>query len=98
MDSCTLNEEGSFKIRLPISQPQFIKVYTNDTNFIVLATEPKENIYISGNYAQLDATYSILGSPSSETIHRYRTFTRENLAKLDNLTVFGKITNMMIIV
>jgi len=88
LDSCTLNEEGSFKIRLPISQPQFIKVYTNDTNFIVLATQPKENIYISGNYAQLDATYSILGSPSSETIHRYRTFTRENLYKLDNLTVF----------
>ncbi|HNY75763.1 MAG TPA: redoxin domain-containing protein [Bacteroidales bacterium] len=88
LDSCTLNEEGSFKVRLPISQPQFIKVYTNDTNFIILATHPKENIYISGNYAQLDATYSILGSPSSETIHKYRAFTRENMNKLDHLTIF----------
>lgn len=88
LDSCTLNEEGSFKIRLPLSQPQFIKVYNNDTNFIILAAHPKENIYISGNYSQMDATYSVFGSPSSETIHRYRTFTREHLDQLKKLTIF----------
>lgn len=88
LDSCTLNEEGFFKIKLAIAQPQFIKAYSNDTNFIILAAHPKEDIYISGDYYQLDATYSVFGSPSSEIIHKYRSFTRKNLEKLHMLSIY----------
>lgn len=87
VDSLVLDEDGSFTFRKKTDEPLFLKVYTDEENFITIIAEPGQTITLNGDINALALTYSVSGSPASEIISQYQVFTKGQTDKLDTLSL-----------
>jgi len=87
IDSLVLDEDGSFRFRQETTKPLFLKISTAEDNFITVIAEPGQTINISGDINALAETYSVDGSPASELLSQYLTFSRGQFKNLDTLAI-----------
>jgi len=65
-DSTILNFNGDFDFNLEITEPKDVILYFDISNHIRLLLLPGEHLTITADYANLDETYRVNGSPNSE--------------------------------
>lgn len=83
MDSCILDEDGTFHFSLPAREyPDFYRLRVGSKS-LILAVDSTEHITISTTLDSLSLTHSILGSPASLSMAELRATSR--LGDLDAL-------------
>jgi peroxiredoxin len=83
MDSCILDEDGTFHFSLPAREyPDFYRLCVGSKS-LILAVDSTEHITISTTLDSLSLTHSILGSPASLSMAELRATSR--LGDLDAL-------------
>jgi len=87
IDSIELDEDGSLQFRYETDKPLFLKISTAEKNFITLIAEPGQTIELSGDINALAKTYTTSGSPASELVATYLSFTEKQYARLDTLAL-----------
>jgi len=87
IDSIELDEDGALQFRYDTDKPLFLKISTSEKNFITLIAEPGQTIELSGDINALAKTYAVSGSPASELVAAYLSFTDKQYAKLDTLAL-----------
>ena len=94
IDSAKINKNGSFKIKIKASVPDFYQVAINDNNFITLLATPGENINLIFSGLQLFDNYIVEGSEESEKIRYLDQSLIDAKKRLDSLsTVYEKASS-----
>jgi len=85
IDSVRIGKDGSFRIKVNATEPDFYQVSISPENFITLLAEPGEKINLSFSSKELYDNYTVTGSPASEKIRVLDQDLIETKRKLDSL-------------
>jgi hypothetical protein len=86
IDSVKINKNGSFRIKIKATEPDFYQVSLSAENFITLLAEPGEKINLGFNSKELYDNYSISGSAGSEKLKILDQNLIDTKKKLDSLS------------
>jgi len=86
IDSVKINKNGSFRIKIKATEPDFYQVSLSAENFITLLAEPGEKINLGFNSKELYDNYSISGSAGSEKLKILDENLIDTKKKLDSLS------------
>ncbi|MBK8881508.1 MAG: AhpC/TSA family protein [Bacteroidales bacterium] len=94
IDSAKIGKNGSFRLNVKCSEPDFYQLGFSTANFITLLAEPSERIILTFNDTNLYKNYSIAGSPGSSKLQVLDGALASTKSKLDSLTaIYNKSSN-----
>jgi peroxiredoxin len=85
LDTITTNDEGYFNHNFFIDHAGFYRLRFSDNDFIDIAADPGQNIYITGNYARMKSSYSVAGSEGSQILWQVNRMIAAGSQKADSL-------------
>jgi thiol-disulfide isomerase/thioredoxin len=68
IDSVKIKDDGSFRMKVKASEPEFYEVALSDADFVTLLAEPGEKIMIDFSGKFLSENYSVAGSPGTSSL------------------------------
>jgi thiol-disulfide isomerase/thioredoxin len=77
IDSVAVDANGNFSLHNPATEKSYYALRTDQSSMIFLLMEGGENIEITGDTKNLDATYSVKGSEDSELIRELKKYDRD---------------------
>jgi thiol-disulfide isomerase/thioredoxin len=86
IDSAKINNNGKFRFKIKVSEPDFYQLGFSTTDFITLLAEPGEKIKLVFNGKNLFENYSVSGSVGSEKLQFLDLTLTETKRKLDSLS------------
>ena len=86
IDSAKINKNGSFKVNIKASVPDFYQVFLDPDNFITLLAKPGEKINLIFSSIQLSDNYIVEGSEDSEKIRYIDQSLIDTKKRLDSLS------------
>lgn len=85
IDSVRVSKNGSFRVKVKATEPDFYQVSLSPENFITLLAEPGEKINLSFSSKELYDNYTVAGSPGSEKLKVLDQDLIDTKRKLDSL-------------
>lgn len=85
IDSIRMDEKGSFEYRYKMPYQSMYTLHKSDNDFIVTLPNYGEQIEVSGNWANLSATYEVEGSEGSSLLWELQQLTNSGSAVLQQL-------------
>lgn len=86
IDSAVINKKGKFTFKFEHASTEFYRMSFVPTDFIVLILSPNENAEINAEYALLNKSYSVKGSPESEKLLEFVKLVNNYVQLKDSLT------------
>jgi thiol-disulfide isomerase/thioredoxin len=86
IDSIKIGGNGSFKIKVKASEPEFYQLGFSNSNFITLLAEPGEKIDLVFNSKNLFEKYTVKGSAGSKKLQFLDVSLADTKRKLDSLS------------
>jgi peroxiredoxin len=85
IDTITTDESGNFDYSFSIDHAGFYRLRASESDFISIAAEPGENIYITADAANLKGTYIVTGSNGSQIVWHLNSMILKGLQEADSL-------------
>lgn len=86
VDSCSLEEDGSFVLKGARNKIAFYTIFISKNNYITIVIKPGDKITLSGDAKDLVHSYNISGSTESELVKELSDKLNETLEKVDVLS------------
>ena len=85
LDSVKIKNNGSFRLKIKASEPEFYEVGISTTDFVTLLAEPGEKIKLGFNGKYLSEDYSVSGSPGTSKLKMLDSALTCTKKKIDSL-------------
>ncbi len=85
IDTIAIDSDGFFSFELDVEIAGFYRIVSNNGNFITIAPEPGEKIYITASSSDLRSTYTVEGSYGSELLWKLNNNVLRGMAGVDSL-------------
>lgn len=85
VDTYTVNAGGEFTLVGDVKEPGYYRLRITDKNFITLVLDVKQKVEITGDATNLDASYTVKGSPDSEKFQLMSRTSTKNYRQRDSI-------------
>ena len=86
VDSCAIEEDGSFVLKGIRDKIAFYTIFISKKNYVTIVVKPGDKIILTGDAKDLVHTYNINGSPESELVKELSDKLSEALERIDVLS------------
>jgi len=85
VDSVKINSSGNFSFAHVPGEKGFYMVKIANGDFITLVLDKQDSVQIEANLTDGSIIYDLIGSPETEILRNYLSYTDKNLSKIDSL-------------
>lgn len=84
-DTATVNEQGQFEFKGPLTEAGLYQVKTTDQNQALVVLSPGQRVQLAADAQQLPTTYTVQGSPDSELLRQINKAAEANQRELQQV-------------